>query len=265
MYKMMNVHDTSKVYVDEVILNGLRKKVKVNICFCYLPFFNDYQQAKRYLHPKETEYFDTLKFEKRKKSYLLGRFCAKKAISAAVDETILKNIAIEQGVFNQPIVTCVYKPHVQVSITHCDNVGAAIAFSENIPMGIDIERVDTNRRRVLEEQITQEEKRLISDLPYSYDEILTFMWTAKESISKVLKTGLTTPFHLFEIHKIESDKQQIISEFKNFVQYYTVSFKLSNYLCSITYPKNTQLNMNIETLKRRFENMVEQEDYLQNI
>src|SRR5437763_869645 len=56
-----------------------------------------------FLHPKEKEYFDTLKFDRRKASYLLGRYCAKSALSNLQQER-MENILITTGVFGQPVI-----------------------------------------------------------------------------------------------------------------------------------------------------------------
>lgn len=244
--------DDKKAFVDEITLNGTGRRTKANICFCYFPFQNNYQEAEKYLHPKEQEYFSMLKFEKRKRSYLMGRYTAKKAISAFADEENLKSILIQKGVFDQPVATCSSKQNIQVSITHCEDFGAAIAFHEALPMGIDIEKVDPNRSNVIEAQMTDEEKRLVKVLPYTTDIAYTLFWTAKESISKILKTGLTTPFNVYEINKVDDAGDYIISHFKHFTQYYTVSFQLGNYICSITYPRNTEIDINIKALKKMF-------------
>jgi 4'-phosphopantetheinyl transferase len=246
-----------EAYVDEITLRGTGKNLKANICFCYFPFQNNYQETEKFLHPEEQEYFNMLKFEKRKKSYLMGRYTAKKAISAFANEQNLENILIQQGVFNQPVTTCLFKQNIQVSITHCDDLGAAIAFPEALPMGIDIEKIDPCRNDVIASQMTVDEKELMKISPYTPDADLTLLWTAKESISKILKTGLTTPFQIFEINKIENKGEYIVSYFKNFSQYYTVSFKLGNYMCSITYPRNMELDIDIKALKKMFNSTIE--------
>ena len=99
------------------------------------------------------------------------------------------------------------------------------------------------------------EKELMGQLMktklHSYGALLTLFWTAKEALSKVLKTGLLTPFTIYEIAQLEIKSGYIISCFKNFNQYYNISFQLDHYMCSITCPKKTNLEIDISALKER--------------
>jgi 4'-phosphopantetheinyl transferase len=241
-----------RLYVDELVLTRPEQNFKANLCFCYLP--SRYEEIVKFLHPKEREIYEALKFEKRIRSYLLGRYVAKHAIAALVGEQDLANILIQPGVFTQPVATCANNHNIQVGITHCDDFGAAVAFPEAHPMGIDIESISPNKKGVMESQMTETEKELIITFPFSYQEMLAFLWTMKEALSKALRTGLMTPFEIFEVNRIEVKNDCLVGYFKNFAQYKTVSFSLSShYICSIVYPMKTNLNINIAALQNRFD------------
>ncbi|ASA19510.1 4'-phosphopantetheinyl transferase family protein [Paenibacillus donghaensis] len=192
------------------------------------------------LHPKELTYYQSLKFAPRIKSYLAGRFAAKQAASRYLKEDELKRICIEQGVFMQPVV---YLRPVQVSITHCANFAAALAFSDRQLMGIDIEQIADDRLEALQSQMTGRELCIIQSLPHPFVHMLTLFWSAKEALSKVLKTGLTVPFSLFALKEIQFEEGVFRSSFENFYQYETFSFICSASVCSITCPKGTVLNL----------------------
>jgi phosphopantetheinyl transferase (holo-ACP synthase) len=183
-----------------------------------------------------------MQFEKRKKDYLLGRYSAKMALSVLSGETELDKIFIEQGVFNHPVVlgTCQVQS-LEVAITHCDDLGAAAAFPRAYPLGIDLERVSTDRIRVMEKETTGEEKKILKDLPFSKAVSLASFWTAKEALSKVLKTGLTTPFHIYEINRVEGHEGYLISHYKYFTQYCCFSFDWGGYVFSMACPRETEL------------------------
>lgn len=193
-----------------------------------------------HLHPKELTFYQSLKFASRIKSYLAGRFAAKRAVSLYLTENDWKQIYIDQGVFMHPVVD---SNSVQVSITHCANFAAALAFSDRQLMGIDIEQVFEGRLEVLQSQMTDKEIRLIQSLPYPYESMLTLFWSAKEALSKVLKTGLTTPFSVFALKQIHDENGVFRSNFENFYQYETFSFLYDAFVCSITCPKGTVLNI----------------------
>lgn len=229
----------------EFSLKGMGKSYKAYICLCYTPSLTQYLETVKYLHSKELEYFTTLKFERRIISYLAGRYAGKRAVASFLGEENYSQVYIESGIFNQPIVIHPNRSNIQLSITHCDYIGAAITFPETLPMGIDIERISSDGDAVLETQMTIREKELIQSSTYSETAGLTLLWTAKEALSKILKTGITTPFKVFEVSRIETKDNVVISYFKNFPQYCTVSFMFKQYVCSITYPKIVELDTQI--------------------
>jgi phosphopantetheinyl transferase len=237
---------------EELLLQRPEEKFKAAICLCYVPDIMQYHEIVKLLHPQERKYYDSLKFEKRRKSYFIGRFAAKHAVSSLAGERDFQAILIRQGIFSQPIVTYIHEQNLQVSISHCEDLGAALAFPEAHPLGIDIEKIDTDRCSVLESQMTRSEKEQIKDILCSYDRMLTVLWTVKEALSKILRTGLTTPFHIFEVDRIEAKTDHLVAFFKNFEQYKAVSFDVGFSVCSIVYPKKTVITLDIPLLKRAF-------------
>ncbi len=202
------------------------------------------------LHINELAKFESLKFEKGQRSYLIGRYAAKQAIAVLTNESDLRNIVIEQGVFNQPIVKLPCSHNFQTSISHCNDIGVAVAFQEAYPMGIDVEGISIRNRDVMESQLTEREKKMFRSTPCSYDEFLARIWTGKEALSKILKTGLGTPFHIFEISRIESNDFNMVFDFEYFSQYTGVSLNLGNYMLSIVYPQEMGINVDVCQIRK---------------
>ncbi|MFE9274853.1 4'-phosphopantetheinyl transferase family protein [Paenibacillus glucanolyticus] len=212
-----------------------------SLCFFSCSEEEQLMKTTEFLHVEEWQYYRSLHFERRIRSYLAGRYAAKKAIALYTNEDDLRRILIARGIFNQPLV--VHSQNAQVSITHSGHLAAAVAFSEKFLMGIDIEQICESNREVLQDQATARELSLIQSLAYSADSMLTLVWTAKEALSKVLKTGLSTPFAIFELKQINLKDDVFVSYYENFYQYETTSFMLDSFVCSITYPKGMRLNM----------------------
>jgi 4'-phosphopantetheinyl transferase len=189
---------------------------KAVLSLCYFSTFANYKEIVSLLHPQEWEYYKSLKFEKRIKSYLIGRLAAKKAVSSLVGDKNLAKILIQAGIFTQPVTTYEEKQNIQVSISHRDDFSAAIAFPEAHPMGIDIERIIAEKNAVIERETTESEINLITTLPFSHEVMLTLLWTAKEALSKVLRTGLMTPFKIYEVDQIEVQRDYLLCFYKNF-------------------------------------------------
>src|SRR5258708_3933229 len=74
--------------------------------------------AAEFLWANETASFSTPHAERPRKSYLLGRYAAKRALSEPLSEPDLKCIEIVKGVFEQPIVHSGGKGGWGVSISH---------------------------------------------------------------------------------------------------------------------------------------------------
>ncbi|WP_025025491.1 4'-phosphopantetheinyl transferase family protein [Caldalkalibacillus mannanilyticus] len=226
-----------------IILHRADRLRKAILCFIHCPNHSGALLPELFLHPTELEYFQTLKHERRKKSYLLGRLAAKKAIGELAERKDLSSIHIQSGIFTQPIITSPVLQNVQVSIAHSEDYGVAIAFPEEHPMGIDIEEVDEEKKDVLAEQLTESEKQMIKVTDGTDIEKMTVLWTVKEAISKILKTGLMTPLAVYELSKIEKEGAHTYKSFyTNFGQYKAVSYVLHGFAYTLAYPKNTEID-----------------------
>lgn len=223
-------------------LNRPSKSIKASICIARFSPNTQFEEFIDYLQEEELDYYTNLQVEKRRRSFLIGRLCAKKAIQLYTDTEDPREIVIRRGVFQQPIVSLSSYSNVQVSITHSNDLGAAIAFSEEHPMGIDIEKMFEGITSI-ESILTVKEEKLINILNLNANVALYLMWTAKEALSKILKTGFTTPPQVFEIKKVNLHSDHISSEYTNFSQFRAASFQVGNYMVSIVYPKRTQLNV----------------------
>ncbi len=190
------------------------------------------------LHPRELATYESFKFDARKKAYLLGRLTARKALSLLVPKEKLSTIFIGNGVFSFPIVegeNC----GLQVSITHCEDIGMAMVYPQAHPLGIDLERIDAKRSKTMAEQLSTKEKAIIrkAGLPKTIGYPIS--WTIKESLSKVLRTGLTLDFKFIELASIIRKGNYYESTFVKFGQYKAVSYHFGEYVCSIVLPKFT--------------------------
>lgn len=226
------------MHTDKIILQ--REKETFTAAYCIIQEnLNSLIENCSFLHSSEKAYYDILKFDKRKHSYLLGRLAAKKAIAELTGEKNISSIAINYGVFHFPIVKNAIHQNIQVSITHCDDIGIALAFPEEHPLGVDIERMDENRMEAMKSQMNATEFELITNgnIPLSVG--CTAFWTIKEALSKIFRTGLTMDFKVLEINAFEQVDLAYISTYKYHAQYKAISYAVGEYICSIVLPKNT--------------------------
>ena len=191
------------------------------------------------LHNDELEYYKSLAFDRRRTSYLLGRIAAKKAIGELIGEEHTHSVFIDIGIFQFPVVKMTADLNIQVSISHCDDIGVALAFPEEHPLGIDIEKIDSGRLDAMKSMISDDELTLLSGCDLSLLTGCTIIWSVKESLSKILRTGFTIDSKLMEIQSIEKSGMQYNCTFRYFSQYKAVSGQSGNYVYSMVLPKNT--------------------------
>lgn len=194
------------------------------------------------LHPSEYKLYNSFHNQKRQSSFILGRYTAKMAISSLCNIKPISQIFIGAGVFNQPIVKAPDLPNVCVSISHNDFSAIALAYKEDYPMGIDLECIDAEKIMHIAEFFTPHEHSLSKILSGNMPLFYTIIWTAKESLSKVLKTGLTTGLNIMEVNTIKYHLNGFyIITFTNFAQYQTFSMVVNDKVITIILPRNATI------------------------
>ncbi len=195
------------------------------------------------LHPEEKHHYHQLKFDRQKRAYLLGRVAAKRAIRALAPQVASPDIFIDAGVFGFPVVRSRFLENVQVSISHTDEIGLALAYPEAHPLAIDTERVDAERITSVASALDEQEHRLLRSLPLPYPVGLTLLWTAKESLTKVLRTGLTLDLKLAMVESLVREDNVWVGRFGNFGQYKSLSLITSDRVCSMVLPEKTSVDL----------------------
>ena len=196
------------------------------------------------LHETEKKALQKISSEKGCLGYLTGRYAAKKAFQQAVPELQnLKEMAIVNGALGQPVILSklnpsssgqTHSPSYQVSISHAQGLGGALVFPETHPMGLDIEPLQRKTSKALEKRMSQAELSLVKK--FFPDQALLYLWTMKESLSKVLRTGLSLDLKLLEVKTIKKVPEGYESSFTHFPQYKTLSHPQGDHIISITQP-----------------------------
>ncbi len=242
-----------ETFIDRLRLGGAGEPCSAALCLCsFTPTPSIPDGMIGMLHPLELSRYDALPSGRRRKSYLLGRYAAKHAFAALTGEEDPGAVLIRNGVFDQPVLTHERARNIQVSISHSADFGAALAFPETHPMGIDIERIDPSRTGILETQATTEEKDLLRSCAVSFDAALTLLWTAKEALSKILKTGMTVPPEVLEVSVVDAGEERVMGGYRNFVQYEFVSFCVGCCICSVVLPSGTGTTVDARSIHLKF-------------
>jgi 4'-phosphopantetheinyl transferase len=196
------------------------------------------QYKDQFLSSAELSLAHKLSSERRRCDFLLGRYCAKRSISALLGEQQLASIDIAPGVFNQPVVRGIIG-QCNVSIAHAPGIAAALAFDCAHPMGLDIERLDSDNVSTIESQLTSHERILVDSCSLERVEAHFVLWTMKEALAKILLTGLMTPLSIYEVDVLTRQKKSWRGTFKNFAQYHAAAVSARGYVVSLAFPRRT--------------------------
>ena len=231
----------AKICIINIQLRRKNWQGKASLGLSSMPGDLLYGKKESFLHKNELKYLDQCDNEKKRFQYLQSRSLSKELLSKYLEEKDLTKIHIESGVFNQPLITYPSALNPAISISHSDNYSACIITPEIHPMGVDIEKIQNNKKEIIASQLSKSEKLLVKELPNIENITYLQLWTAKEAISKVLKTGLMAPFEIYEIEDLNISENYTIYTFKNFAQYKAISFEIKGNICSLVLPKKTNL------------------------
>ncbi len=195
------------------------------------------------LHEGEKSFARGLRFDRRRHSYLLGRVSAKYAFKELIKNQSPDSVFIDYGIFQFPVLKYVKDGNKQVCISHCDNIGLALVYPEEHPLGIDIEKIESKIVDTLTTQLTAEEKALLRSNNFFNDVGHTLIWTVKEALSKIFRTGLMMDFQTLEVESIKQHDGYFESSYKHCAQYKAISMVKGVYACTITVPKNTSVDL----------------------
>lgn len=180
----------------------------------------------------------SLPTKERKRSFVLGRITAIHSTSRIAHYSPSSGKAsVRWGVFNQPIVYFGDSSNIRVSISHSHDIAASVAFYEDCPVAIDIEKICSKRAEIAKSQLSEFETLNLVD----GDVDVMIIWTAKESLSKRFETGMMADFSIYEVSKIEERGGYIASYFKNFPQYKVFSYLINGYIYSILLPEGVEI------------------------
>lgn len=148
------------------------------------------------------------------------------------------NISIEKGIFNFPVVKTKGKENIQVSISYSSNFVCALAFHEECPMAIDLEKVCDKRVHTIEKALNFP---IDVSIDYDYKALITSQWTCLEAVGKVLKIGISLPFSFYEPKEIKVINNELLTTFKFLHPFKCSSFFINDFVITFSYPSNCSL------------------------
>lgn len=209
------------------------------IIICIKKITDEYKEYLDCLTFAEKKEYEKIKSEKRQKEYILGHFAGKKAVQILLDEQKkMDEISINHGMFGQPIVDC--GCNIQVSLSHSSDYVVAVAFDEKYPCAVDVETIRKENREAIKHYLTLNEQKMVNSNRISD---YTVIWTAKEALSKILRTGLTTELSIYEVEQLEVNSRQSNGLYKYFKQYKFISKEIESNIVTLALPKKFDIGL----------------------
>lgn len=156
----------------------------------------DIPVSDEWMNVHELERMATMRFPKRRDDFRLGRWTAKCAIlmvsGFSRDCDMLSRVEIPAAKSGAPEVLFDNRPlPISISISHrADTAACALAFS-CVALGCDLEMIEPHSQAFATDYFTREEQDFIRQANTSEkDQLLTLLWSAKESALKAMHEGL---------------------------------------------------------------------------
>ncbi len=201
-------------------------------------------ETKSFLHSAELEKYSALHIAKRKASFLLGRYCLKKAAGAFLGSKNYTEMEIRSAILEYPILKYPVRENPDLTLSHSDRICGAIAFQAGHVMGLDIEWINPARKKVFERILTRTEHALCHKMETDDLELFGVHWSFKEALSKAVKCGFTVPFHILELADFrEVHHGYYETHFKNFGQFRGYAWVMDAHAVAIVLPKKTRLKL----------------------
>ena len=150
----------------------------------------------QWLSGGERARLDGLHIPKRRADWRLGRWTAKCAtaiyLNLSLDPEALSTVELRPAQSGAPEVFLHGRPAgVVLSLSHSHGIGLCAIVPGGGEVGCDLETVEPRSPEFLADYFTDEERRLVAGTPaVSRDQVLTLLWSAKESVLKALGCGL---------------------------------------------------------------------------
>ena len=150
-----------------------------------------------FLNPIEAAELAGMRFPKRRAEWLHGRWAAKSLLQKghpACAQVSLAEIVIGHEPNRAPYAAWANGMRLPgcLSISHSGPLAAsALALAPHLRVGIDLEKIEARPAGFFEAYFTPRENAYLRSRPPEAEaEMLTLLWSAKESVLKALRTGL---------------------------------------------------------------------------
>jgi phosphopantetheinyl transferase len=151
------------------------------------------------LHREELELYHKIKDARRKFQFLTGRYVAKKNLARYQRSFRMSDLAIVPDIHGKPAIVSEMPVDLSLSISHVDNLAVSLTGA-TFRVGVDIEIVRKSLLLIGPVILGKSERETMSKFSFAEPgAIEALTWSAKESVSKYLGSGITGALERFAI------------------------------------------------------------------
>jgi 4'-phosphopantetheinyl transferase len=156
----------------------------------------DVPEADDWLGANERARLNGLRIPKRRAEWRLGRWTAKRAVAGCLGMPslvpMLARIEIRAAPDGAPEVFLAERPAaLTISLSHREGIGVCAVAPAGAALGCDLEVIERRSDGFLSDFFTAEEQALADRAaPLDRPQLVTLLWSAKESALKALREGL---------------------------------------------------------------------------
>jgi 4'-phosphopantetheinyl transferase len=163
----------------------------------------DVPRSDDWLSDGERAVLDGLRFPKRRNDWLLGRWTVKRAIREyqSHKDPALSSLEIRAATDGAPEAFRLGEPAaVSISISHSNNRSLCVVGSPEFAAGCDLELIEQHDIKFFEDYFGPEEIALVQNASAERNLVAYLIWSAKETILKILREGLRRDTRSVRIH-----------------------------------------------------------------
>jgi 4'-phosphopantetheinyl transferase len=167
-----------------------------------------------WLAQSELSHLQRLHVAKRRDDWRLGRWTAKRAVAIVLqvphDGRSLKEIAILADPSGAPRAYIGHESAtVSISLSHRDGIAVCAISQSMIPLGCDLELIEARSDSFIADYFTEYEQTIIAQgRGDQRDQLVTTLWSAKESALKALQVGLRVDTGSVQIRLCRQDTKR---------------------------------------------------------
>ena len=177
--------------------------------YWHIQDFKNLPKNDNWLSEREKEIQDNMRFAKRRSEWRLGRWVVKNALLRylSIPLSEIEVLSHENGAPKLIIKRKTNK--LALSISHRENK-AICAFSEHFDfIGCDLEFIEPRSTLFINDYFTPDEINYIDLHTQDKDLLANLIWSAKESVTKVLQSGLNLDTREINVHRITLPHDQL--------------------------------------------------------